>query len=280
LAHEKSYPVTAAQLLRFRTGFLAPIHTLKSQRTVATSIHIEHSGKVFSFPFVEIRSAKHAPARPRLRRSLHLFPAKRRITESNAAECRPCINQNKQHMTKSIPSAVAALAVAFIVTAAYAAENPMVGGAPMLPKKNIIENASKSKEHTTLVAAVKAAGLVKTLEGNGPFTVFAPTNEAFEKLPAGTVDTLLKPENKEKLSGILTYHVLAGDYTAAKLMKAIKDADGSAKLQTVNGKSLTAKMSGDSIQLMDDQGNSAMVTIGDVMQSNGVIHVIDAVLMP
>lgn len=173
-----------------------------------------------------------------------------------------------------------AILASLIVTAAFAAENPMVGGAPMSPKKNIVENASKSKDHTTLVAAVKAAGLVKTLEGNGPFTVFAPTNEAFEKLPAGTVDTLLKPENKEKLTGILTYHVVAGDYTGKKLAKAIKDGDGSAKLKTVNGESLTAKMSGDSIHLTDEKGGTATVTIADVTQSNGVIHVIDTVLMP
>lgn len=161
-----------------------------------------------------------------------------------------------------------------------AAENPMVGGAPMSPNKNIIENASKSKDHTTLVAAVKAAGLVATLEGKGPFTVFAPTNEAFEKLPAGTVDTLLKPENKKKLAGILTYHVVAGKYTAEKLSQEIKAGGGSAELKTVNGEKLTAKMSGDSIELTDTKGNTAKVTIGDVMQSNGVIHVIDTVLMP
>ncbi len=156
----------------------------------------------------------------------------------------------------------------------------MVGGAPMMANKNIVENASKSKDHTTLVAAVKAAGLVGTLSGKGPFTVFAPTNEAFEKLPAGTVNTLLKPENKKKLTGILTYHVVAGKMTSADLAKAIKAGNGSATLKTVNGENLTAKMDGDSIELTDTKGGTAKVTIADVMQSNGVIHVIDAVEMP
>lgn len=174
---------------------------------------------------------------------------------------------------------LATIAASLITTVAFAAD-PMVGGAEMSAKKNIIENASKSKDHTTLVAAVKAAGLVTTLEGKGPFTVFAPTNEAFEKLPKGTVETLLKPENKGKLTSILTYHVVAGDYTAEKLAKEIKEGDGSAKLKTVNGETLTAKMSGDKIELTDTKGGTATVTIGDVIQSNGVIHVIDSVLMP
>jgi len=157
----------------------------------------------------------------------------------------------------------------------------MVGGAPMSAHKNIVQNASKSADHTTLVAAVKAAGLVETLEGPGPFTVFAPTNEAFAALPAGTVDDLLKPENKAKLTGILTYHVVAGKLTAKKLMAMIMDGGGSAKLKTVQGEDLTVMMSGDSgISLKDSQGNTAMVTIANVMQSNGVIHVIDHVLMP
>ncbi|MBV9009486.1 MAG: fasciclin domain-containing protein [Verrucomicrobia bacterium] len=160
------------------------------------------------------------------------------------------------------------------------AENPTVGGAPMYPDKNIVENASNSKDHTTLVAAVKAAGLVDTLSGKGPFTVFAPTNEAFEKLPSGTVDTLLKPENKKKLVGILTYHVVAGKLTSADLAKKIKNGGGKAHLKTVNGESLTAKMDGDDIVLTDAKGGMAKVTIADVMQSNGVIHVIDSVLMP
>ncbi len=150
----------------------------------------------------------------------------------------------------------------------------------MSPKKDIIENAMASKDHTTLVAAVKAAGLVETLKGKGPFTVFAPTNEAFGKLPAGTVDTLVKPENKKKLSGILTYHVVAGDMTGEKLAAAIKKSDGTAKLKTVNGETLMAKMAGNSIELTDTKGGMAKITIADVMQSNGVIHVIDSVLMP
>ncbi len=183
-------------------------------------------------------------------------------------------------MIKTLRLTMAAIIAAFTIASISAAENPMVGGAPMYANKNIIENASKSKDHTTLVAAVKAAGLVKTLEGDGPFTVFAPTNDAFDKLPSGTVDTLLKPENKEKLSGILTYHVVAGKMTAAKLAQKIKAGDGSAELKTVNGEKLTAKMSGDSIELTDSKGNMAKVTTADVMQSNGVIHVIDTVVMP
>lgn len=161
-----------------------------------------------------------------------------------------------------------------------AAQDPMVGGSPMSPKKNIIENAVNSKDHTTLVAAVKAAGLVQTLEGAGPFTVFAPTNEAFEKLPAGTVDTLLKPENKEKLTSILTYHVVPGKLDGKKLKKEIKAGGGSAMLKTVNGESLTATMEGDDVVLKDAKGGMAKVTIANVYQSNGVIHVIDTVLMP
>jgi uncharacterized surface protein with fasciclin (FAS1) repeats len=175
---------------------------------------------------------------------------------------------------------LAAFGVALSVATLFAAENPMVGGAAMSPTKNIIQNAMNSKDHTTLVAAVKAAGLVDTLKGKGPFTVFAPTNEAFDKLPAGTVDTLLKPENKAKLKAILTYHVVPGKLTAAKLMRKIKAGDGKAMLKTVNGQDLTASMDGDSIMLTDAKGGTAKVTIPNVMQSNGVIHVIDAVLMP
>jgi uncharacterized surface protein with fasciclin (FAS1) repeats len=177
---------------------------------------------------------------------------------------------------------IAALSVTLATSSAFSAENPKVGGHAMYASKNIIENASKSEDHTTLVAAVKAAGLVETLEGKGPFTVFAPTNEAFAALPAGTVDTLLKPENKKTLTGILTYHVVAGDLTAAKLMARIKKGNGTATLTTVNGEKLTAMMGegGKGIALKDAKGNVAMVTIADVKQSNGVIHVIDKVLMP
>jgi uncharacterized surface protein with fasciclin (FAS1) repeats len=156
-----------------------------------------------------------------------------------------------------------------------------VGGAPMYPSKNIIQNAVNSKDHTTLVAAVKAAGLVDTLSGPGPFTVFAPTNAAFAKLPAGTVDTLLKPENKGTLTKVLTYHVVAGRMTAVQLMKAVKDGEGEAHLKTVEGDSIVVKQAGPGkLTVTDDKGGVAMITIADVLQSNGVIHVIDAVLMP
>jgi uncharacterized surface protein with fasciclin (FAS1) repeats len=156
-----------------------------------------------------------------------------------------------------------------------------VGGAPMYPSKNIVQNAVNSKDHTTLVAAVKAAGLVDTLSGPGPFTVFAPTNEAFAKLPAGTVDSLLKPENKATLTKVLTYHVVPGRMTAANLMKAVKDGEGQAKLKTVSGDWLIVKQAGPGkLSVTDAKGDVAMVTIGDVMQSNGVIHVIDTVLLP
>lgn len=162
----------------------------------------------------------------------------------------------------------------------FAAQDPMVGGSPMSPKKDIVQNALNSSDHTTLVAAVKAAGLVDTLEGPGPFTVFAPTNEAFDKLPAGTVDTLVKPENKQQLTSILTYHVVPGKLDAAKLKKEIKMGGGTAALKTVNGETLTASMDGDGIVLKDAKGGMARVTIANVYQSNGVIHVIDSVLMP
>ena len=176
----------------------------------------------------------------------------------------------------------AVLALALTTSAAFAAENPKVGGHEMYSTKNIVENASKSDDHTTLVAAVKAAGLVETLEGKGPFTVFAPTNEAFEALPKGTVETLLKPENKKKLTGILTYHVVAGDYTAEKLAEEIKEGKGKATLKTVEGEKLTLMMGdgGKGIEIKDAKGNVAMVSIADVKQSNGVIHVINKVLMP
>ena len=157
----------------------------------------------------------------------------------------------------------------------------MVGGAAMYPTKNIIENAVNSKDHTTLVAAVKAAGLVETLQSAGPFTVFAPTNEAFNKLPAGTVETLVKPENKANLTKILTYHVVAGRMTSKDLMKAIKAGKGTATLKTVSGGTLTAMMKGPkTIELKDEKGGVSTVTIADVMQSNGVIHVVNTVLMP
>ena len=165
-------------------------------------------------------------------------------------------------------------------SALFAAANPMVGGHEMFPTKNIVQNAVNSEDHTTLVAAVKAAGLVDTLEGPGPFTVFAPTNEAFAKLPAGTVNTLLMNENKSTLTKILTYHVVAGRLGAKELSKAIKEGHGKAELRTVSGGRLWASMTGKQIMLTDEKGDIASVTISNVYQSNGVIHVIDSVLLP
>ncbi|MGA8066212.1 MAG: fasciclin domain-containing protein [Terriglobales bacterium] len=160
-------------------------------------------------------------------------------------------------------------------------KNPVVGGQEMYPTKNIVENAVNSADHTTLVAAVKAAGLVETLEGPGPFTVFAPTNEAFNKLPAGTVDTLLKPENKATLTKVLTYHVVAGRLSSRDLLKKIKEGNGTAQLTTVEGGKLWVTLhDGKHIELKDEKGGTAMVTIANVFQSNGVIHVIDTVVMP
>ena len=156
----------------------------------------------------------------------------------------------------------------------------MVGGAPMYPSKNIVENAVNSKDHTTLVAAVKAAGLVETLQGNGPFTVLAPTNEAFAKLPKGTVENLVKPENKEMLTKILTYHVLAGKYSAKQIWAAVKAGNGKAMMKTVEGEDVTFWTKGNDLYVKDAKGGSAKVTIADVNQSNGTIHVIDTVLMP
>jgi uncharacterized surface protein with fasciclin (FAS1) repeats len=183
-------------------------------------------------------------------------------------------------MKHKILAVVAVMGLA-VASAMAGMKNPVVGGQEMYPTKNIIENAVNSADHTTLVAAVKAAGLVETLEGPGPFTVFAPTNEAFGKLPAGTVDTLVKPENKATLTKILTYHVVAGRVSSKDLVKMIKDGKGSALLTTVEGGKLTATFAdGKHIQLKDEKGGTAMVTIADVFQSNGVIHVIDTVLMP
>ncbi|MBR2535776.1 MAG: fasciclin domain-containing protein [Hyphomicrobium sp.] len=156
----------------------------------------------------------------------------------------------------------------------------MVGGAEMFPSKNIVQNASHSKDHTTLVAAVKAAGLVDTLSGKGPFTVFAPTNEAFEKLPKDTVPTLLKPENKDKLAGILTYHVVAGKMSAADLAAKAKENGGKVELKTVAGGTITVMGEGGGWVVVDAKGGKAKITIADVNQSNGVIHVIDSVAMP
>src|SRR5580765_86470 len=175
------------------------------------------------------------------------------------------------------------LAVAAVVsggTYGAFAKNPVVGGAPMYATKNIVENAVNSKDHTTLVAAVKAAGLVDTLQGKGPFTVFAPTNAAFAQLPAGTVDNLLKPENKSMLTRVLTYHVVPGKYDSKALAGLIVKGKGKAQLKTVSGGTLWAMMDGNNIVLRDEKGGTSTVTTADVYQSNGVIHVVNMVLMP
>ena len=182
--------------------------------------------------------------------------------------------------SKTIMVAFAALTLSLSSTSLLAQKDPDVGGAAMFPTKNIVENAVNSQDHTTLVAAVKAAGLVDTLESAGPFTVFAPTNEAFAKLPAGTVDTLLKPENKDQLTKILTYHVVAGKVSSRDLMRMIKKGGGKAELKTVSGGTLTASMDMGKVILTDEKGGTATVTIADVNQSNGEIHVIDSVLLP
>ena len=181
-----------------------------------------------------------------------------------------------------------AIAVLFSAAATTASAQAMltpgtvlVGGMAMYPNKNIVANAVNSKDHTTLVAAMKAAGLVETLSGKGPFTVFAPVNDAFENLPAGTVETLLKPENKATLAKILTYHVVAGNMTANKIVSAIKAGKGKATLKTVSGGTLVAQMNGPkNVVLTDESGNTASITTYDVTQSNGVIHVIDKVMLP
>ena len=188
----------------------------------------------------------------------------------------------KSRFSRSIILATILVGAAPAMVAAnhHKMSNPTVGGAPMIASKTIVENASAAPNLTTLVAAVKAAGLVDTLASPGPFTVFAPTNTAFEKLPDGTVGMLVKPENKGTLTTILTYHVVAGKVTAANLMHAIKDGGGKAMLTTVAGAKLTARLSGNSIVITDGKGGQSAVTTADVMQSNGVVHVIDSVLLP
>ncbi len=176
--------------------------------------------------------------------------------------------------------AVLAIASGSVSAQMGGGDNPMVGGAAMYKNKNIVENAVNSADHTTLVAAVKAAGLVETLSSKGPFTVFAPVNSAFDKLPAGTVETLLKPENKATLTKILTYHVVAGNFSAKDVVKAIKKGNGKAEFTTVSGGKLSAMLEGDKVVLMDEKGGKSTVTIADVKQSNGVIHVIDSVVLP
>lgn len=175
---------------------------------------------------------------------------------------------------------LAAAALAALAASPIAAKNPMVGGAAMYPTRNIVQNAVNSKDHTTLVAAVTAAGLVDTLSSKGPFTVFAPTNTAFAKLPAGTVETLVKPENKGTLTSILTYHVVPGRITASQIARAAARNRGVATFKTVQGQSLRFSKAGSSWKITDSKGRKARVTIANVMQSNGVIHVIDTVLMP
>jgi uncharacterized surface protein with fasciclin (FAS1) repeats len=181
---------------------------------------------------------------------------------------------------KKIVSMLFATALLSAASATYAQQDPMVGGAAMFPTKNIVENALNSNDHTTLVAAVKAAGLVDTLEGAGPFTVFAPTNEAFAKLPAGTVATLLKPENLDTLKKVLTYHVVAGRITTHDLKKMIQDGGGKTTLTTVEGGTLSVWMKDGKYMITDDKGGMAAISIPNVYQSNGVIQVIDTVLMP
>jgi uncharacterized surface protein with fasciclin (FAS1) repeats len=182
---------------------------------------------------------------------------------------------------RKILSVLALTFTALTFAAATAsAQNPMVGGAPMYVAKDIVDNAANSADHTTLVAAVKAAGLVDTLKSKGPFTVFAPTNAAFDKLPSGTVETLLKPENKAMLVKVLTYHVVAGNYDSTAIAKAIRKGKGTASFKTVSGDTLTARMDGNNLVLTDEKGGTSMVTIADVNQKNGVIHVVDTVLLP
>ncbi len=182
-------------------------------------------------------------------------------------------------LTKRTLATLAVTGIA-LASAAFAGSYPMVGGQEMLPSKDIIDNAVNSADHTTLVAAVKAADLVATLKGSGPFTVFAPTNAAFAKLPAGTVETLLKPENKAALAKVLTYHVVAGKVSSGELVKKIEAGNGKAKLATVAGGSLTAMLDGGKVVLTDEKGGRSTVTIADVNQSNGVIHVVDSVVLP
>lgn len=188
--------------------------------------------------------------------------------------------------TEKLSKIVLGLSLFFVTSLGFAQskmmkeDTKMVGGAAMYPSKNIVENAVNSKDHTTLVAAVKAAGLVEVLQSEGPFTVFAPTNAAFDKLPEGTVATLVKPENKEQLQTILKYHVVSGKWNAKAIAKLIKKGDGKAVIKTVSGGTLTAWTKGNNVYVTDENGNSAKVTIADVNQSNGVIHVVDTVLLP
>ena len=183
-------------------------------------------------------------------------------------------------MYRTLATGIAAVVLASAVTLSAQEKTVMVGGAAMFPSKDIVDNAVNSKDHTTLVAAVKTAGLVETLKSAGPFTVFAPTNAAFDRLPKGTVDTLLKPENKDKLKSILTYHVIAGRMDSSALMEKATANGGKLELSTVSGDKLWAAVTGGRLSLRDEKGNTAAITIADVYQSNGVIHVINTVVMP
>jgi uncharacterized surface protein with fasciclin (FAS1) repeats len=196
--------------------------------------------------------------------------------------CNHSSKNHKNQIMKQIKKLFFVAAAILFANASFAQkENTvMVGGAAMYPTKNIVENAVNSKDHTTLVAAVKAAGLVETLQSAGPFTVFAPTNSAFAMLPAGTVDNLLMAENKPALTNVLTYHVVAGRWSSAAIAKLVKDGNGTAEVKTVSGGKLWIMMEGNKIAIKDENGNMAYVTIKDVNQSNGVIHVIDHVLLP
>jgi uncharacterized surface protein with fasciclin (FAS1) repeats len=205
------------------------------------------------------------------------------VSDDNLPESRQDIRNGGTMKLKLLAASLATSLV--LATGAFAGDmaakqNPQVGGAAMLPTKDIVDNAVNSKDHTTLVAAVKAAGLVETLKGEGPFTVFAPTNAAFSALPAGTVDTLLKPENKGDLTSVLTYHVVPGKLDASAIAAKIAEGNGSATLTTVQGEALTARANGSGVTVTDAKGNAANVTIANVYQSNGVIHVVDTVLLP
>jgi len=240
-----------------------------------------HSTAAIEFPAANLfSSAQHA----RRIFSVQRNPISPRLAyiEQDALSNRrlPQIPRKEIQIMKKFLALVFAAALAGSASTAFAQQDPMVGGAAMFPSKNIVENAMNSQDHTTLVAAVKAAGLVGTLEGAGPFTVFAPTNEAFAKLPAGTVDNLLKPENMDMLKKVLTYHVVAGRISTNDLKKMIHDGNGKATLTTVEGGTLTVWMKGGKYMLTDEKGNMAAITIPNVYQSNGVIQVIDTVLMP
>lgn len=198
-------------------------------------------------------------------------------------DARTCGSSRKERTVNALQRIAAAVGFAVLVSSGssvFAANTVIVGGAEMYPTRTIVENAVNSKDHTTLVAAVKAAGLVDTLNGTGPFTVFAPTNAAFEKLPAGTVDTLVKPENKARLTRILTYHVVPGSYSSAQLLADARKHGGKATLKTVQGEPLTVALHDGKLWVIDAEGGKAGISVADVSQSNGVIHVVDTVLMP